>query len=44
MRSQVGMKHYTKEAKSKKVQAQGKEEDDDRIPEGYIPSDVTMKK
>lgn len=44
MRSQVRMKHYTKQAKSKKIQAHGMEEDDDRIPEGYIPSDVTMKK
>ena len=44
MSSQVGMKHYTEEAKRKRIQAHGKEEDDDRKPEGYIPCDVTMNK
>lgn len=44
MSSQVGMKHYIEEAKRKRIQAHGKEEDDDRKPEGYIPCDVTMNK
>lgn len=44
MSSQVGMKHYTEEAKRKRIQAHGKEEDDNRKPEGYIPCDVTMNK
>lgn len=42
MRFQAEMKHYTEEAKSKKIQAHGKELDDDRKLEGEIPSEVTI--
>lgn len=42
MRFQAEMKHYTEEAKSKKIQAHRKELDDDRKLEGEIPSEVTI--